>query len=40
MVHTVEPGVYLDGIGGIRTEDNVVVKATDAEVLAPLDSSI
>ena len=40
MVHTVEPGVYLEGIGGIRTEDNVVVRAADAEVLAPFDSSI
>ena len=40
MVHTVEPGVYIEGIGGIRTEDNVFVRAADAEVLAPLESSI
>jgi Xaa-Pro dipeptidase len=40
MVHTVEPGVYVDGVGGIRIEDNVVITAAGSEVFAPLDSEI
>jgi len=34
MVHNMEPGVYLDGKGGIRLNDNVAVRADGNEVLS------
>lgn len=40
MVHTLEPGVYVNGIGGIRIEDNVVITETGGEILATLESSL
>ena len=34
MVHNIEPAVYIDGQGGIRLNDNVVVRPNGNEVLS------
>ena len=34
MVHNMEPAVYLDGKGGIRLNDNVLVRSNGNEVLS------
>ncbi len=36
MTFTIEPGIYLDGLGGVRIEDDMVVNATGAESLTTL----
>ncbi len=36
MVHNIEPAVYLDGIGGIRLNDNVAVQQDGNEMLSKM----
>ncbi|MFT3787819.1 MAG: Xaa-Pro peptidase family protein [Tepidisphaeraceae bacterium] len=38
-VVTIEPGVYLPGVGGIRIEDDILITRTGTKVLTSLDKS-
>lgn len=40
MAITIEPGVYIEGFGGIRIEDTLVVTATGCRVLTPTEKSL
>jgi Xaa-Pro aminopeptidase len=39
-VVTVEPGVYLPGVGGVRIEDLVIVTKVGAEILTPFTKDL
>jgi Xaa-Pro dipeptidase len=40
MVFTIEPGVYVDGLGGFRHSDTVVVRPDGIEILTEYPSEI
>jgi len=40
MVFTIEPGIYLPGLGGVRIEDMVVVSEKKADVLTSLPKKL
>ncbi len=40
MIVTVEPGIYLPGIGGVRIEDDILVTETGHRVLSTLPKSL
>ncbi|MBN1490574.1 MAG: aminopeptidase P family protein [Phycisphaerae bacterium] len=40
MVVTVEPGVYVPGVGGVRIEDDILVTGSGCEVLSTLSTNL
>jgi Xaa-Pro dipeptidase len=40
MVFTIEPGVYVSGLGGVRIEDDVIVRKSGVEILTPITKEL
>mgnify|MGYP003420492110 FL=1 len=40
MVYTIEPGIYLPGVAGVRIEDDVYVTADGVEILTKFPKTL